>query len=80
MNTNPETQFVELQQPIYAFESWFGFLAPAGTPPAVGDKLKAAINKALAVTEVKARLWVLGVTPTPRVYPEIGRISSRAEP
>lgn len=51
--------------PTYVFESWFGVLAPAGTPPAVVDKLNVAINKALAVTEVKARLSVPGVTPTP---------------
>lgn len=47
----------------YVFESWFGVLAPAGTPPALVEKLNAALNKALATPEVKARLATLGVTP-----------------
>jgi len=48
--------------PGYEFESWFGLVAPAGTPPAVVEKLNAAVNKALANPEVKARLAAQGVT------------------
>jgi len=48
--------------PGYEFESWFGLVAPAGTAPAVVEKLNAAVNKALANPEVKARLAAQGVT------------------
>jgi len=51
--------------PGYEFESWFGVLAPAGTPAALVEKLNAAINKALALPEVKSRLVAQGVTSTP---------------
>jgi tripartite-type tricarboxylate transporter receptor subunit TctC len=36
--------------------TWFGFLAPAGTPPAVIKTLNTEINKALADKEVAAKL------------------------
>ncbi len=49
--------------PGYEFESWFGLLAPAGTPAVLVEKLNAAANKALAHPEVKARLAAQGVTP-----------------
>ncbi|GAB3494802.1 tripartite tricarboxylate transporter substrate binding protein [Curvibacter fontanus] len=51
--------------PAYEFESWFGVLAPAGTPPVLVEKLNTAINKALANPEVKTRLAAQGVTPVP---------------
>jgi tripartite-type tricarboxylate transporter receptor subunit TctC len=48
--------------------TWFGFLAPAGTPPAVIKSLNAEINKALLNKDVAAKLEseggdVLGGTP-----------------
>jgi len=42
---------------------WVGIAAPAGTPPAIVDRLNAEFNKALAAPEVKARLATLGVDP-----------------
>ena len=39
---------------------WVGMLAPAGTPPAVTQKLYEAMNSALAKPEVKERLRGLG--------------------
>ena len=42
--------------PGYEATSWFGLLAPAGTPPAVVGQLNAAILKALADPEVKKKL------------------------
>lgn len=48
--------------------TWFGFLAPAGTPPAVVKTLNAEINKALSNKDVAAKLEseggdVMGGTP-----------------
>lgn len=41
---------------------WFGLMAPAGTPKAVLDKVYTDTAKALSETEVKARLFVVGMT------------------
>ena len=51
--------------PGYEFESWFGILAPAGTPPALVERLNAAVNKALTHPEVQSRLAAQGVMPVP---------------
>jgi tripartite-type tricarboxylate transporter receptor subunit TctC len=47
------------------FEStgWFGLFAPAGTPPAIIAKIHRDTLKALAATDIKARLYVQGMTP-----------------
>ena len=42
---------------------WIGIAAPAGTPPAIVERLAAEFNKALAAPNVKARLAALGVDP-----------------
>jgi len=47
--------------PGFLFESWFGLLAPAGTPSAVVEKLNAAVNKVIAIKEVRDRLHHLGI-------------------
>jgi len=39
--------------PGYAFDGWYGLIAPAGTPDATVKKLNQAINKALADPEVR---------------------------
>jgi len=40
--------------------SWFGLIAPAGTPADVVDKLNAAVQKALDKPEVQKRFTDLG--------------------
>lgn len=42
---------------------WVGMLAPADTPPAIINRLNAAMHKALDDPEVKQRLKTLGLTP-----------------
>lgn len=42
--------------PGYESTVWYGIVAPAGTPPAIVDKLNAAINKALQMADVKDQL------------------------
>jgi tripartite-type tricarboxylate transporter receptor subunit TctC len=51
--------------PNYVYESWFGLLAPAATPPAIVKQINAAVNRALAYPEVRERLATQGLTPTP---------------
>jgi len=42
--------------PGYDFSSWFGILAPAGTPKPIVDRLQAEVVKALADPTVQSRL------------------------
>ena len=55
------TTLAESGVPAFVFESWFGLLAPAGTPAPVVDKLNAAVNKVIAIKEVRERLQHLGI-------------------
>ena len=57
--------FSESGLPGFAFESWFGLLAPAGTPAATVERINTAVNKAIAVREVHERLQQLGIESTP---------------
>lgn len=49
--------------PGYAFDSWFGILAPAGTPKEIIDTLNAEIGRALAAPDVRERLAAQGAEP-----------------
>ena len=42
--------------------TWFGFFAPAGTPPAVVARLNAEINKAMEAPDVVAKFAEQGLT------------------
>jgi tripartite-type tricarboxylate transporter receptor subunit TctC len=44
--------------------SWYGILAPAGTPPDVVRRLNAEINAVLQAPDVRSRLAALGAEPT----------------
>ncbi len=43
--------------------AWFGVLAPAGTPPAVLQRLEAELHKAMATPAIKERLTTMGAMP-----------------
>jgi tripartite-type tricarboxylate transporter receptor subunit TctC len=43
--------------------SWIGLLAPAGTPPAIVDKIAADVRDAVAADDVKGKLVELGAVP-----------------
>ncbi|MFO1314126.1 MAG: tripartite tricarboxylate transporter substrate binding protein [Burkholderiales bacterium] len=51
--------------PGFEVSAWDGILAPAGTPPAVIDRLNAAIRAALADPEVRDALIARGAQPVP---------------
>jgi len=53
--TTAEVGFPKLQAPF-----WLGVVAPAGTPPAIIDKLNAALRESLALPETRARIANLG--------------------
>jgi tripartite-type tricarboxylate transporter receptor subunit TctC len=47
--------------PGYAFDSWLGLLAPAGTPEAVVERINTAVRKVLTQAQVQERLARVGV-------------------
>ncbi len=49
--------------PGFENTGWFGLYAPAGTPPEVVAKIQRDTAAALADTQIKARLHVLGMEP-----------------
>ena len=49
----------------YTLENWFGLFAPAATPPAVVQKLNAAVTEVLKDPELVKRLHELGGEPAP---------------
>lgn len=55
----------ELGYPGYEVSTWFGYLAPAGTPPEIVARLNSEINAALKSPEVEKRLVSLGAELDP---------------
>lgn len=53
---------------------WHALIAPKGTPPAVVERLKAEVHKALADPEVKERLAGLGAVAAPTSPQELGSL------
>jgi len=49
--------------PGFDINTWFGLFVPAGTPPAIVQRLHDEFAKALAAPEVRARMLALGAEP-----------------
>jgi tripartite-type tricarboxylate transporter receptor subunit TctC len=52
-----------LGQPDFEAVVWYGFLAPAGAPPAIVSRLNAEISRAMATSQMKEILTRLGAEP-----------------
>jgi tripartite-type tricarboxylate transporter receptor subunit TctC len=62
----PDTPTVaESGLPDYKYDSWFGVMAPAGTPKPILDKVAQDIALVLAMPDVKEKLDVQGSIPAP---------------
>jgi len=62
----PDTPTVaEAGLPDYKYESWFGVMAPAGTPKPILDKISKDIASVLEMADVKEKLEVQGSIPAP---------------
>ncbi len=68
----------------YETSSWYGILAPAGTPVAIVNRLSAEINKAIQNADVRAKLASEGAEPvgsspegfSAHIRAELGRMSA----
>ena len=58
----PETPTIAEVLPGYDFRGWFGYVAPAGTPPKVVALLNREINRAMMMPDVKEKLNAIGLT------------------
>ncbi|MFC4276890.1 Bug family tripartite tricarboxylate transporter substrate binding protein [Achromobacter aloeverae] len=62
--------------PGYEVNSWFGLLAPAGTPDAVVQRLQAVVADAMRTPEIRRQVEALGAVPvanTPAEYAAVIR-------
>jgi len=57
----------------------YGMIAPAGTPPAIIDRLNKALNIALASDDVRKRLAIEGAEPLPSTPDDYGADIDREE-
>lgn len=60
--------------PSFKYASWFGLMAPKGTPKAVVDKVNADVHEALKMPDVVTRLTTLGSQPSPNSPAEFDAI------
>ena len=63
--------------PGYEALNWYGYLAPAGTPKEIVDRLSREIGKALANPKVIAQMEKTGVEPSAMTPDEFGRYIKR---
>jgi tripartite-type tricarboxylate transporter receptor subunit TctC len=56
--------------PGYEYTFWFGLYVPAGTPPAAVRRLHEAALKGLGRPEVREKIALQGMDPTPSASPE----------
>lgn len=61
----------ELGYPGYEAANWYAFIAPPKTPPAIVNKLNLAINKALRDPQIREKLIMQGLDPTPSTPEEM---------
>jgi tripartite-type tricarboxylate transporter receptor subunit TctC len=75
VSTLPEAPTIaESGFPGFEASVWHAFIAPKGTPPAIVERLRAEIHKALADPEVKERLAGLGAVVSPSTPQELATL------
>ncbi|MDB5601624.1 MAG: hypothetical protein JWN71_3668 [Xanthobacteraceae bacterium] len=49
--------------PEYSYDSWFGIMAPTGTPKAIVDKVNKDVNEIMKMPDIVAKLDKQGIVP-----------------
>ena len=70
----PDVPTVAETLPNYKYESWFGVLAPAGTPQPILTKVSEDIAKVLEMPDVKEKLLAQGSIPAPTTPSEFDAV------
>ena len=72
----PELPTVEEAGKLKGFEasSWFGLLAPAGTPPEVVSRIQQEVAKALAAPAIKEKMLAQGAIPSGNTPQEFAKL------
>ena len=65
--------------PGYEYTFWFGLYVPAGTPPAAVRRLHEAAVKGLGKPEVREKIALQGMDPTPSASPQAFEADIRKE-
>jgi tripartite-type tricarboxylate transporter receptor subunit TctC len=73
----PEVPTVAETLPGFEIDTWWGLIAPAGTPPAAVNRLNAAFAEALRSAEVKTRFANLMAEPAPSAPAEFDAFLQR---
>lgn len=60
--------------PDFAFDNWFGLLAPSGTPPALVERLSVVAGQVLRQPALVERLSGQGIMPAPTSPAEVRRL------
>jgi tripartite-type tricarboxylate transporter receptor subunit TctC len=71
----PDVPTVAETLPNYKYESWFGVLAPAGTPQPILTKVSEDIAKVLEMPDVREKLLAQGSIPSPTTPAEFDAIN-----
>jgi tripartite-type tricarboxylate transporter receptor subunit TctC len=71
----PDVPTVAETLPNYKYESWFGVLAPAGTPQPILAKVSEDIAKVLEMPDVREKLLAQGSIPAPTTPSEFDAIN-----
>lgn len=64
----------------YSIETWFGIMAPVGTPPHIIEKLNAALGATLAMPRLRDRFLTFGVEATASTPAELTAIIAAEVP
>lgn len=60
--------------PEYSYDSWFGILAPAGTPKAIVDKVNKDVGEIMQLPAIKATLDKQGIIPVTNTVDQFNKI------
>ena len=71
----PDVPTIAETLPDYKYESWFGVLAPAGTPQPILKKVSEDIAKVLEMPDVREKLLKQGSIPAPTTPTELDAIN-----